>query len=119
MSLKDLDYVEAIKLKLANVTRDAVKKLDQSCLARELANKWDSVSALEVKPGKHLLMHENTKLIPPKDMRKQVIERVHFSRTGYQRTLQTLQKSYYWNNMSEQVKKIVELCSICFQLQNC
>ena len=81
------------------------------------ANIWDSISALEVKPCKHLLMYNQTKLIPPKSMTKQVIERAHFSHAGYLHTLETIRKSYYWHGMGEEVRKITEPCNICFKLQ--
>ena len=53
------------------------------------------------------------RMITPKSMRKEIIQQLHVSHQGQERTLQRARKIVYWPNISNDIRNTVRTCAAC------
>lgn len=65
------------------------------------------------------LIFKGSKLIVPKSMYKEMLDKIHKGHQGINKCLKLARESLYWPNMSTDIKNIVEQCLICAKFKPC
>lgn len=75
------------------------------------------------KPKGENLEHQDLKICVPKEFRNSVLQTAHDSKEsghpGYWRTFQRINATYFWPNMSNEIKSYVDKCEICKRTKPC
>lgn len=64
------------------------------------------------------ILFYNERIIIPRSMRKQIIERLHEPHFGITKTLKRARSSVFWPNISNEIEHIVTHCRICQENAN-
>lgn len=108
---KDDDYKAVIQVILDRV---AVTNLPPNHPGRLLANSWNLLSVSE---DKKLIIFNGSRILVPKEARREVLNFLHRSHSGLVKTKKLAQELYYWPTMANDVKQKVESCEACIKLR--
>lgn len=105
---KDPEYQEFIDIfkrdiKIKNLPPDHPLRVYESC--------WKDISY-----EKGLLLYGNRILIP-KSYRKKILELLHVGHAGIQRTYHLATQLYFWPDMKNHIKQMIEKCEECQKLR--
>ena len=64
------------------------------------------------------LLYKGNKLIVPRDKRKEIISKIHYSHLGIVKCKNRAAESFYWPGMSTHIEDVVSNCKICLTFQN-
>ena len=79
-----------------------------SHLIHQLKNITNDINSRE-----NLLMIEAKRIILPKSAIKPIMERLHAGHAGQDKAVKLAQQLYFWQNMTNDNKSIVDNCSEC------
>ena len=115
--------------------REEIKKkqlADEECQALRKLSKFgwpDSIKATptlakpywsfreEIVENNGLLL-KSTQIIIPKDMRADMLRRIHGGHLGIELSRQRARQAVYWPNMNKQIEELVQKCSTCQKHRN-
>lgn len=63
------------------------------------------------------LLFKNDKLIVPKALRKEMINRLHYGHLGIEKTKNKARELLYWPGMSKEIEDAVQNCSTCLEFR--
>ena len=96
----DEDYFKCIK--------DIEDDTKTSHFAQQLKSNKSDISIRE-----GLLMLDAKRIILPKNAIKPIMERLHASHADQDKTIKLAQQLYFWQNMSNNIKTIIDNCNEC------
>ena len=67
----------------------------------------------EINISENLLMIDAKCIILPKSAIKPIMERLHAGHAGQEKTVKLAQQLYYWQNMTNDIKSIIDNCNEC------
>lgn len=76
---------------------------------------WNFRDELVVHDG---IVFRGNRLVIPKDMRHEMLKRIHSSHQGIEASLRKARESLYWPRMSEDIKHDISQCSVCLQFSS-
>ena len=77
--------------------------------AKQYLAKWGDLSVVQGV----LLCLDSVRIVVPRSMRKQVLQQLHESHSGIQRTRELARQLFYWPGMSRDVKSMIDSCEEC------
>ena len=77
--------------------------------ARQLLNVWQSLSLSE----EGLIVVDGSKIFIPSTYRPKLLQELHAGHGGIQKTVQTARSLYFWPDMKNQIKQMVDKCEPC------
>ena len=96
----DQDYTQCIK--------DIHEGTNVSHLIQQLKNIKNEISIRE-----NLLLIDAKRIIQPKSAIKPIMERLHARHAGQEKTVKLAKQLYYWQNMTNDIKSILDNCNEC------
>ena len=67
----------------------------------------------EISINENLLMIDAKRIILPKSAIKPIMDRLHAGQAGQEKTVKLAQQLYYWQNMTNDIKSIIDNCNEC------
>ena len=64
-----------------------------------------------------LVIHDGKRIVVPNSYVTELLKRLHESHAGISKTKLAAQQLYYWNGMSNDIKKLVEDCRACQEIR--
>ena len=93
-------------------TRKRHSDLPATHPARKYKSLWQDLS---VDSG--LIILSGTRIVVPAEYRPKILEHLHMSHAGIQRTRTFAQRHYYWPGINNAIKQVIELCDKCQSLR--
>lgn len=84
--------------------------VDKQDVPEELRQFWPYRDEISAQAG---IVYRGTRVIIPKAMRKDMLEKMHASHRGFQATLDRAKDSIFWPSISNDLKNITEHCETC------
>ena len=75
---------------------------------------WNARDGLTVQDG--IIYHSN-RVVIPKQLRPEMLTRIHSSHLGIEACLRKARDSLYWPNMNDEIKDYISQCSTCSEMQ--
>jgi transposase InsO family protein len=101
----DLDYQLIMKTLLED--KD-FGKISPTHPARSYKSVWNELSVLD-----DLLVLDDSRIIVPVAMRKEILTLLHESHSGIVRTRKLAQQLYYWPAINADIKTMIDKCELC------
>ena len=86
---------------------------DNPC--REYASVWDRLGTLDTRDPT-LLTLDIKRLVIPLQARKKILEVLHYSHQGINKTYTAARTRYYWPSMKEDCQQLTQSCTVCKEL---
>lgn len=64
------------------------------------------------------LIFKNECIVIPREMRKEIIDRIHYSHQGMTKSLKRARLSVFWPGISNQIKQTIGNCPTCLKYSN-
>jgi len=75
---------------------------------------WSFRNELSIEDG---LILKAKRVVIPESLRKDILEDIHYSHQGNEKTKLRAKDSVYWNQINQDIEKLVKSCSICQEHQ--
>ena len=105
-SQEDAEYQEVIQALKAGSTP---RELPPTHPAKLYSSVWNQLSIME----DTLLVYEDTRIVVPKAGRQAILQLLHQPHSGIAKTRMAAQQLYYWPNISNEIKQMVNTCEAC------
>ena len=86
---------------------------DNPC--REYASVWDRLGTLDNRDST-LLTLDIKRLVVPLQARKKILEVLHYSHQGINKTYTAARTRYYWPLLKEDCQQLTQSCTVCKEL---
>ena len=86
---------------------------DNPC--REYASVWDRLGTLDNRDST-LLTLDIKRLVVPLQARKKILEVLHYSHQGINKTYTAARTRYYWPSLKEDCQQLTQSCTVCKEL---
>ncbi len=80
--------------------------------ARAYKNVWDELS-VRGDEKRRLLVYDGSRIVVPATCRAEILRQLHLPHAGIVKTRKAAQQLYYWPNLMQEVKQMVESCEVC------
>ena len=113
----DDEYKELVTLVGKAVPADEVKsKTKEGHLARRVVKEWHALSTANLN-GVDIVLKDAKRMVLPSRARARVLELLHASHAGIEKTKVTARGMYYWPGMNDDIEHLVTSCKTCRTLQ--
>ena len=110
----DHQYTAVVQAIQQKQTKDWVLNTsDNPC--REYASVWERLGTLDTRDPT-LLTLDIKRLVIPIQARKKILEVLHYSHQGINKTYSAARSRYYWPSMKEDCQQLTQSCQICKEL---
>ena len=75
---------------------------------------WNARDGLTVQDG---IIYRSNSVVIPKQLRPEMLTRIHSSHLGIEACLRKARDSLYWPNMNDEIKDYISQCSTCSEMQ--
>ena len=80
---------------------------------KQFSSIWDDISIFD----DCLLIWEDTRIIIPKSLRKEILAKLHESHSGISKTRLLAQQLYFWPGINRDIKDLISNCELCLNLR--
>ena len=84
-------------------------------LPTELRAYWPYRDELAIEGG---VMFKGKQVLIPQPLRQSILEKLHLSHTGIEKTRQLARESCYWPNINKDIEQMCKMCDLCQEYQH-
>jgi hypothetical protein len=107
LSDKAKDDPEYMQVVSAFQGKTCLKDLPPAHPAHAYASIWDDISM------EHGLLVYNDRIVIPAIARREILDLLHIPHNGIEKTRVAARQLYFWPNMNNEVKQLIEVCEVC------
>jgi len=100
----DDDYKRLIRALRENVASDQFRSI------------WHNLSLFDDEEIT-LVLYDSSRIVVPAPARKEILKLLHQSHSGQVKTKKLAQQLYYWPGMTNNIRQMIEACSLCQELR--
>ena len=89
--------------------------IDPNCELKQMKEFMDRMSVVTLDTGTRLIVKDETEIMIPKCLRKQMEDILHFSNTAAQSMITQCKNKIFWPGMRKTLQKEYEECEQCHQ----
>ena len=89
----------------------AVTEATENDYHQEVLSVWDELSTIST--GKGLIVSLGERIFPPKDQRRRIIDQLHSSHQGLNKTTAAAKHAFFWPGLINEIKNKVSTCEEC------
>ena len=83
-------------------------------ISKNLQPYWSYRDKLAIENG---ILMESGRIIIPKVMQPEILQKIHYGHQGMEKCKLRAKSSVFWNNINQDINKIVQGCVICQEQQ--
>ena len=114
---EDKEYTDLVALVAKATPADKIKEMTkEGHLARKIVKEWHSLSTASLN-GVDIVLKDAKRMVLPSKARPKVLDLLHSSHAGIEKTKVTARGLYYWPHMNDDIEHLVSSCKTCRTLQ--
>ncbi len=125
MQTEEFNTKRILKEQMGDIKIKKIRKaVEEGKIRMQRKNKYfiDNTTGLlmitRINKGDRFKINKENKIVIPKTLRKEVLQAAHFPHFGIDKTLQIMQKKYYWTGMLADTENYVKSCDKCLRVKD-